>query len=229
MGESSRQFFEDISRQYTAAIDRCVPRYREMLRAILHYLPADRAPRRILELGCGSGNLSELVYCKFPRAAVRLVDFSGSLLQQCRNRLGALDAIEYQEEDFRNLDFAAGSFDLVVSSIALHHLTHDEKADLFRNVYRWLSRGGVFSYSDQFAGVTDDLYARQIADWQEQSARLGATDEEWNAWMEHQAAHDHHATLVDQIEWLRGAGFASIDCTWRYILWTVLQARKRRT
>ena len=74
MDGTSRQFFEDISGEYTAAIDRCVPRYREMLWAILHYLPPAWMPDRILELGCGSGNLSELLCRKFPDASIRLVD-----------------------------------------------------------------------------------------------------------------------------------------------------------
>lgn len=226
MDESPRQFFDEISDEYTLAIDRCVPRYREMLWAILRYLPTGWTPARILELGCGSGNLSELVGRRFPTASIRLVDFSGRLLEQCRSRLAGHGGVEYQEEDFRNLEFTQGSFDFVVSSISLHHLTHEEKADLFVRVHQWLDNGGVFSYSDQFAGATDDLYAQQMADWKEESKKLGASAAEWGAWMEHQEAHDHHATLIDQIEWLRRAGFTSIDCTWRYILWTVLQARE---
>jgi tRNA (cmo5U34)-methyltransferase len=226
MANSSRDFFDDISGEYTAAIDRCVPRYREMLWAILHYLPSGIAPKRILELGCGSGNLSELLCRRFPDASIRLVDFSGQLLQQCQGRLSEFGNVRYQEEDFRSLEFATGSLDLVVSSISLHHLTHEEKVHLFVRVFEWLNNDGVFTYSDQFAGVSDDLYARQIADWKERSKELGASNQEWNTWMEHQDAHDHHATLIDQIEWLRNAGFSAIDCTWRYILWTVLQARK---
>jgi hypothetical protein len=76
------------------------------------------------------------------------------------------------------------------------------------------------------AGATDDLYAKQIADWKEQSEQLGASAEEWEDWMRHQDDHDYHATLIDQIDWLREAKFKSIDCTWRFILWTVLQAQK---
>lgn len=224
--ESSRAFFEAISAEYTEAIDRCVPRYREMLWAILHYLPEGWQPSTILELGCGSGNLSELLCRRFPEATVRLVDFSSKLLAQCRHRLAGHRRVEYEEEDFRKLIFDAGTFDLVVSSISLHHLTHVERAELFPNVFHWLSEDGVFTYSDQFAGATDDLYARQMADWRERSDQLGATADEWDTWMEHQRAHDHHATLIDQIDWLRDAGFAKIDCTWRYILWTVMQARK---
>ncbi len=226
MDESPLEFFEEISDEYTAAIDRCVPRYREMLWAILHYLPTAWTPTRVLELGCGSGNLSQLVCRKFPKASIRLVDFSGRLLQQCKSRLSEFGGIEYRQEDFRSLEFSPGSIDLVVSSISLHHLTHEEKAALFVKIHRWLDNRGVFSYSDQFAGVTDDIYAQQMADWKQRSRQLGASSEEWDAWMKHQDAHDYHATLIDQIEWLRKAGFRKIDCTWRYILWTVLQARK---
>ena len=226
MDESARQFFENISSQYTAAVDRCVPRYREMLWAILHYLPTDWTPGRILELGCGSGNLSELLRHRFPDASIRLVDFSGKLLEQCKNRLASDDGIQYHEQDFRELQFADQAFDLIVSSISIHHLTHSEKASLFAKTYRWLDHGGIFTYSDQFAGVTDDLYAKQMRDWKEASRQLGASPEEWDTWMQHQDAHDHHATLVDQIQWLQEAGFDTVDCTWRYILWTVLQARK---
>ena len=179
--QSPREFFEEISAEYTAAIDRCVPRYREMLWAILHYLPTGWTPRRILELGCGSGNLSELLCRRFPGASIRLVDFSGSLLRECSGRLSEFGNLEYREEDFRRLRFDPGSFDLVVSSISLHHLTDREKAEFFRGVFGWLDDGGIFSYSDQFAGVTDDLYARQMADWRERAKALGATAEEWAA------------------------------------------------
>lgn len=225
-GDSSQEFFDEISAEYTAAIDRCVPRYREMLWALLHYLPPDWSPRTILELGCGSGNLSQLLCSRFPEARIQLVDFSAKLIEQCRSRLPEDATVEFLQEDFRSLAFAPGSFSLVVSTISLHHLTHSEKAELFGNVFGWLEDDGIFTYSDQFAGVTDDLYARQMADWKAQSDQLGASAAEWEAWMEHQESHDYHATLIDQIDWLRQAGFATIDCTWRYILWTILQARK---
>jgi tRNA (cmo5U34)-methyltransferase len=224
--ETSRDFFEGISGEYTAAVDRCVPRYREMLWAILHYLPAGWKPDRILELGCGSGNLSELLCREFPDASLHLVDFSQKLLVQCKKRLAGYRQVDYQEEDFRRLDFPKESFDLIVSSISIHHLTDAEKSRLFTRLFDWLGNDGVVSYSDQFRGVTDDLYARQMRDWQERARELGASPEEWDAWMEHQRAHDHHATLIAQIEWLQAAGFTSIECPWRYILWTVLQARK---
>lgn len=102
MDESPHQFFEGISGEYTAAIDRCVPRYREMLGAILHYLPSGWTPARILELGCGSGNLSELVCRKFSNASLRLVDFSGSLFQQLTVPGDISSGLSFKQESSEN-------------------------------------------------------------------------------------------------------------------------------
>lgn len=44
--------------------------------------------------------------------------------------------------------------------------------------------------------------------------------------MDHQREHDHHDSLLDQMEWLRDAGFADVDCTWRNLLWSILLANK---
>ena len=52
-------FFDTLTDGYTATIERCFPRYREMLWALLNYLPQGRSFESILELGCGTGNLSE--------------------------------------------------------------------------------------------------------------------------------------------------------------------------
>ena len=111
------------------------------------------------------------------------------------------------------------------SSISLHHLDHGEQAALFGRLHGWLAAGGVFAYSDQFAGATPDLYREQMARWERESKALGATDTEWDTWMAHQAAHDHHAPLGSHLDWLQAAGFATVDCVHRYLLWTVIQAR----
>ena len=52
------QFFDALSDDYTRTIERCFPRYREMLWALLDYLPRKPQVASVLELGCGTGNLS---------------------------------------------------------------------------------------------------------------------------------------------------------------------------
>ncbi len=219
-------FFDTLTRNYTETIERCFPRYREMLWALLNYLPQGRHVESILELGCGTGNLSVLLHDAFPDARLHLVDVSGESLDVCRERLAAGETVEFEQQDFHTLKYAAGSFDLVVSSIAIHHLVSSEKQKLFRQCHGWLTDDGVFCFADQCAGVTADLYDRHVQNWKELSFNAGSSQDEWDMWMRHQAEHDHHDTLISQLDWLREAGFSVVDCPWRYLLWSVIQARK---
>lgn len=215
-----------MSDEYTLAIERCVPRYGEMLEHLLSHVPNDRNYSSILELGCGTGNLTLRARSAFPLATLHAVDFSADSLDICRARLPADTGLALNHTDMRDFTLEPGSVDLILSSIAIHHLTSAEKRELFTRCYRWLSVGGVFCFADQFRGVSDDVYERHIQDWRRQAEESGATVVEWEAWMAHQEAHDFHDSLPNQIEWLAAAGFQQVDCIWRNLLWCVVQGRK---
>jgi tRNA (cmo5U34)-methyltransferase len=222
------QFFDALTGEYTTVIERCFPRYQEMLWALLNYLPESRRFDSILELGCGTGNLTSLIHDAFPQAALRVVDVSKESLDVCRSRLGACDRFVCDQNDFGNVEYSSGSFDLVVSSIAIHHLESAGKQSLFRRINDWLTDDGILCFADQCAGATDDLNARHMQNWKQCSIKAGSTEAAWEMWMQHQAESDHHDTLVDQLDWLQAAGFPVVDCPWRYLLWSVIQARKQR-
>ncbi|MCP4608000.1 MAG: class I SAM-dependent methyltransferase [Planctomycetes bacterium] len=223
---SVEQFYNAVSKDYNKFINRAVPRYPEMLWAIFHYIPKDLKPKRVLELGCGTGNLSELIVKKYPESEKVLVDISEEILSQCKKRLEGNDSIEYYRADINELDFPADSFDLIVSSITIHHLKSHEKERLFKKAFSWLNNKGVFTYGDQFAGATKEIYDNHMKLWHQFALNSGCTEDQWELWMKHQDEHDYHATAVDQILWLKKANFSSIDITWRYLLWTVITARK---
>ena len=61
-------FYNLISSEYTEMLERLVPRYREMLWMILDYVPKDLKPKRIVDFGCGTGNLSEGIVNQYPDA-----------------------------------------------------------------------------------------------------------------------------------------------------------------
>ena len=219
-------FFDSLTDDYTKTIERCFPRYREMLWALLDYLPHGRQFDSILELGCGTGNVSVLLHKAFPQAKLHLVDVSSESLEVCRRRLGADKQNVFNEQNFAEMSYENDSFDLVVSSIAIHHLDSSGKRSLFDRTHSWLTDDGVVCIADQCAGATNDLYQQHIANWRSLSKEAGSSDEEWEMWMQHQEEHDHHDTLMDQMEWLRNSGFSIVDCPWRYLLWSVIQARK---
>lgn len=236
------QFFDRLTPKYAEAIERCFPRYREMLATMRDYLgtvwpidslsnaPTDShnssSPRRILDLGCGTGNWSVILEQTYPVAELTLVDISSESLSDCRSRLNNPGKHKLICSDMNKLDLPCESFDIVTSSIAIHHLISPDKKRLFHRINSWLAPGGVFVFADQFRGSEDRVYTRHIERWKSMSLEAGSNEQEFEMWMTHQQDHDHHDTLVDHWEWLQESGLRSIDCLWRCLLWSVVWARK---
>ena len=222
---TAEEFYDSFSPRYTEAIKKCVPHYEEMLGLMFRYMPAAFSPGRILELGCGTGNLTALIARTYPDSTMVAVDFSGESLAECQRRLNN-PRIAFRQERFEELSFAKGSFDLVISSIALHHLEDADKKRLFHNVFQWLASDGTFTFADQFRGETADVYQQHMDLWKAHAVRNAVSNEEWEIWMEHQRSHDHHATLREHLNWLEQCGFEVADCVWRYALWAIVYATK---
>ena len=222
---STEEFYNDLASSYNDIIYRCAPRYEEMQATLVEYIPKDLCPLRILDLGCGTGNLTIRVLDAFPTASVVALDLSAEILEVCRQQCGT-DRVSYVQQDFNSLDLTASEYDLVVSSIAIHHVDDQAKIKLFEHVYASLKRGGVFTYVDQFRGETSGIYTQHMKIWKQFADEKGVPSEEWDMWMAHQDKHDFHASISDQMEWLTDTGFQHVDCLWRHVLWTLLTARK---
>jgi|GEM_PF-43344 len=221
------EFFDQMAEEYNSTIHRCFPRYNEMLDSVLRYLPVDLAPRRILDLGTGTGNLAIRVCKQYPDAQLHCVDLSPESLDVCRRQLKSVaptTSVHYQCADITKLAFDEDEFDLIVSSIAIHHLASEDKRRLFADCRKWLRPGGVLCFADQFRGETEQLYQQHIDGWKELSFRAGTNQAEWDAWMEHQRDHDHHETLSDVTAWLGEADFSKVDTLWRFLLWSIVYA-----
>lgn len=219
-------FYNLISSDYTEMLARLVPRYREMLWMILDYVPKDLNPKRIVDLGCGTGNLSEGILNQYPEAEVLAVDLSESILKEASLRLKNYPNITYLNKDFNQLHLEDNSIDLIVSSIAIHHLTDIQKEKLLKKIYAWLSPNGVIIFGDQFSGSTAARYLQHMDNWKLTSEGKNVPESEWKLWMEHQENHDYHTTVENYFNWCKQIGFKNSDVVWRYYLWTVFITHK---
>ena len=134
-----------------------VPRYDEIHETLLALL-ALRPPQRFLDLGSGTGYTLRRVLEAFPRLARVGLDVSREMLDRARQRLGRPGG---PRVDLRSATSPApeldGSYDAIVSILAVHHLYADEKRHLFSRIWEHIEPGGVFLLADYFRPAMDRL------------------------------------------------------------------------
>lgn len=97
------------------------------------------APRRIVDLGCGSGNVTLLLAQRWPRARILALDSASEMLAQAHTRSAA---IEWQQAELGTWQ-ASEAFDLVYSNAALHWLP--DHATLFPRLAKAVAPRGVLA------------------------------------------------------------------------------------
>ena len=109
----------------------------------LKRLLPDFTGKRVLDLGCGFG-----WHCRYASdhgaAAVIGVDLSEKMLEKARADTHD-ESIHYVRGAMEDVDFPPESFEVVLSSLALHYV--EELEPLVRRVYGWLAPGGDFVFS----------------------------------------------------------------------------------
>ena len=223
---SATGYFGSMVESYDSLIHRAVPRYDEMIARLLDYLPTSAG--RVLELGSGTGNLSLRLADSLPDAELTFVDGSDEMIAVVRSRVAdspsrSTRRIKYVESRFEDFDFPVPSFDLVVSSISLHHVA--DKARLYARVRSFLKPGGRFFFADQIRGEPESNHQLNWERWLEFCREPGnCTPEEIDSLLQHAAAHDHYTTLTEHTALLGRAGFSEIDCVWRNWMWGIVTA-----
>ncbi len=106
-------------------------------------LPLDFRPARVLDLGCGTGRVSEWVYKKLNPGRFLGVDASSCMIDQAEKRgFGAWRVADFSQDSFWD---ELGRFDLIFSNSVLHWI--DDLEGLFRHVRDHLAVGGCFAFS----------------------------------------------------------------------------------
>lgn len=168
--------------------------------------------RRVLDLGAGTGLLTAAVAVAYAEAQFDLLDGSAEMLSEAQERLGERVAGVHVQDMAAGLP--AGSFDAVISALAIHHLYDADKRDLYGRVFNALRHGGVFVNAEQVAGPTPELTRVYNDRWIAQCRVAGATQEELEASFDRRA-HDRCAPLDLQLGWLREIGFTQVDCLYK--------------
>lgn len=149
---------------------------------------ADEVQCCILDAGCGTGMEGLAVLKTFPNIHIVAIDFSQPMLdefqkktihhigqesfdQRCTFVYADLMGAETNVDRLRSFlpaQYQSSGYRAVITALALHHLTLNEKKQLYRRFYEILEPGGLFLNGDLFSyqSQTLTLYAQQhIENW----------------------------------------------------------------
>ncbi|MGW4768936.1 class I SAM-dependent methyltransferase [Nocardia sp. NPDC004278] len=137
---------------------------------------AELAPgQRVLEIGCGTGNLT--IRAKRAQPAAELIgsDPDPLALARAERKAHGLSGIRFERAYAQELPYAEGEFDRVLSAMMLHHLETDIKTAALAEVLRVLRPGGSVHIVDVGGAVTSDdgLVARLMLHNEHAADNLG--------------------------------------------------------
>jgi trans-aconitate 2-methyltransferase len=158
-----------------------------------------RGDETILDAGCGSGRLTELLIERVPDGRVVGVDVSASMIDAARKRLGA-DA-DVRVADLVGLDLGGEPFDVVFSTATFHWIAdHDA---LFASLRGALRPGGRLVAQCGGAGNIASVHA---------AARQAGEDPPFREHFDGWRGPWNFATPQDTERRLRAAGFGEARC-----------------
>lgn len=201
--------------------DQHTPVQQRVVQRLLGRLSAELSnePQRVLDIGCGTGQLLQSLAQRYPQAGLTGLDLAPNMLQQAAERLGT--RAELVQGDAERLPFGDTSFDLVVSSSTFQWLEHCDTC--FGEVQRILKPDGLFCFALFGEGTLQELQCS----WRDALARSGRVAD-----LHQDGTHRFH-TLEEVKASLEQQGFTDLEVvSEREVVWypdlpQLLQAIKR--
>lgn len=221
-----KQTFDGAAASYDALRRQLIPCFDDFYGTAAELAAtAPGAAPRILDLGAGTGLLAARILGRVPDARLTLLDFSEAMLAHARTRFAAAPAaVEIRVGDHATAELG-GPWDAIVSALSIHHLPHPDKRRLYERAFAALAPGGILVNADNVTAEDPAVQARDRAAWIAAIRASGLSEAELAAAMERTKV-DILAPLAAQLGWLREAGFAEVDCTYKWRLFAVFSGRR---
>lgn len=118
--------------------------FKRVQRRILDYL-GDIGEKRVLDIGCGTGNFLLELYQRNPNGRYYGIDLSTMMISIARDKSRGT-GLDFWVGEAEKTGFESGSFDYITSMFSFHHWGNQEKS--LENLHRLLNEGGELIITD---------------------------------------------------------------------------------
>ena len=212
-----KEHFEEEAKEFDSTILKLIPRYDDMINCMVSVIPFDNSEDfKLLDIGSGTGNITKAVKERYSHSKISCIDIAENMIQMAKIKLQNYTDIEYYIGDFSEFDFD-DKYDVIVSSLALHHIkTNEDKKKFYSKIYSALKKGGIFLNSDVVLGSNEKLSQIYREKWIDFMLQNLPEKEVKEKWLPKQIEEDFPAPLNNHLKWLDEKGFKSIDVIWKY-------------
>jgi tRNA (cmo5U34)-methyltransferase len=142
----AEEHFNERADLYESMIRKIIPHHDVFFGTALDFVPTGKID--VLELGSGTGLVTEMVLRSNPEARITCIDMSPEMLEVALSKPSLRD-VSMLEGDFREV-WPEGPFDVVMTTLCLHHLPDDDRMEMLARIHDILSPNGVFINGDVF-------------------------------------------------------------------------------
>lgn len=219
-----KQQFDLIAQRYDQERKDLIPCFSDFYGTIARLATWDRSDACVLDLGAGTGLLTSFLFEQKPNWKYTLIDFSEPMLSVAKERFhGQLD-VHYILADYSNHTYSE-KYDVIVSSLSLHHFPDSQKQVLYRQMFDLLNPGGIFVLGDLVQAPSLSGESLYYNNWISHIENTALTENQKHGAYQRMAV-DIPATVFDTLSWFNQIGFEGSDIFYKYYNFAVFRGIK---
>jgi tRNA (cmo5U34)-methyltransferase len=221
----AQKYYKKLSKKYLVEARNFIPKYDEILKQILDLVQIKNS-KKILDIGCGVGNLEELILKKFPNSQITCVEASLEMAQISKSKLAKYkENVKIIKIDI--LDFKPNEkYDLIISNLVLHNISYNKKGKLLKKIRRWLKSDGIFIWGDLIKYDDKKMQEFFVNYRLKFGLKRGGSKKFAKRNFEKEKKHDFPLTIEKTLEILRKVGYKQPKKVWNHDTFAIFYMKK---
>ncbi|MBN1431535.1 MAG: class I SAM-dependent methyltransferase [Methanomicrobiaceae archaeon] len=221
--DKAKEHFNENAEKYESLIKKIVTNHDIFFNTVVDLVPGDNV--EILELGSGTGYLTEKILAGNPNASITCIDMTPEMIGIAMEK-ESLKEVDFIEGDFRKV-WPDKKFDVILSTLCFHHLNDADRKEIIKKIHESLIDNGIFINGDVFK--PDDAFIEDILNkrWLESMIKNGLAETQAKDMIEKRKnAFAFIDTQTGYMKKLMKAGFRRAFPFYSYGIYSVYAAYK---